>query len=171
MRKFLTLTAAAAFALAFGFSGAAQAFDILTIGTQDNSNGEFGVSPAAGATADLGPYNYDADLNNFGSANKTSPNNGFPDIQAGPDEPAAGGVQPDDFNPLNLNFTLGCVLLPGTQGNLLVDLFQVRISNGGGRLPTILTSMSPSMGGPKSARASTSHQTVTLMPGPVVPQN
>lgn len=117
MRKLSMLPLAAAVVVAIGFAGNAHAVDIFTIGTDDGSGDEFLVLHSSGGTPD-GPYTFDLDSD-------TNPDD-FIRFQDGPDEENSGTFQPNDFNPLTIQYTTACFLLPGTKASLSVDLALVR---------------------------------------------
>lgn len=104
---------AAAAALTFTLATPAGAVDIWAIGTADDDDTEFLVSPTAGAMMD-GPYLFDVDT-------AIAPDD-FIRVLAGPDEDPAGDTQPDDFNPLTIAYTTECALLPGTEARLALDI-------------------------------------------------
>ena len=106
-----TATAAALCALTVAMP--VGAVDIWTIGTADNFDSEFGVSPTAG-TDDHGPYLFDVDVDD-------DPED-FISLLAGPDEDLGGNVQPNDFNPLIIAYTTDCDLLPGSDAELAIDI-------------------------------------------------
>lgn len=103
-------------AIVFGCVGHArgEGSEIWTIGFQNDSRDEFGVSVTPGSEPD-GPFTFDVDID--------ADPCGFPNVIAGPDELDDAGIQMNDFNPLTIAYSAQGV---SEDAVLLIDIARLR---------------------------------------------